>query len=183
MFKKQYHQIITTADVVDGVLILSMPEAVSPAVWQYDVSSSKDMTFQIEENGPDAFSFVALGVDADKKEIAVFADKETALAALMATSNALRGAHGKIKPVSEAVSANKAPFAAPLSPREDVPRGHMFAVTGGLLILAILVYITLSGGPQRIEMQDSNVTTPSGAQSNAAAVGEPVSADAFLMQR
>ena len=41
-------ELITTADIVDGILILSMPNAITPSVWQYDIASAKETTFQIE---------------------------------------------------------------------------------------------------------------------------------------
>lgn len=80
------------ASVVDGKLILSFPEAITPIVWQMDLNDAKSSSFEVTNDG-DHFALVTKKQGAQKKEsIAPFSTKEQAVAALMATSSALKTA-------------------------------------------------------------------------------------------
>lgn len=86
-----------SASVVDGKLILSLPDALKPVLWQMDLVPARASALEIDDAGEGRFALLLKAPKAETTTIAVFADREAALSALMAASAALERAHGQIR--------------------------------------------------------------------------------------
>lgn len=76
------------AEVVDGSLIVSLPAAEKPCVWKMDMARVHSAALEIrEENG--VFILGVKGAKGDVTDIAPFAKKKTADAALVAITRAM----------------------------------------------------------------------------------------------
>ncbi|MFN3700455.1 MAG: hypothetical protein ACK4VI_02920 [Alphaproteobacteria bacterium] len=189
------------AVVVDGKLILSFPEAITPIVWQIDLQDAKSSSFEVVED-KDSFALTTKKQGAQKKDvIAPFAQKQDAVNALMATSYALQGAHGKISGLSVAGSDNSASNAAKHAPAQSFPHGYAPLIIekskGGfgkwlvVIIALILIIVMFSmmnamrpGAPGSVD-NAAGFGNRAGAGGTPASEssGVPVSADDFLRSR
>ena len=93
-------KLVSTAKVVDGILILSLPDAMSPVVWQMELGQSKSSALEVR-NSADGFFVLALKTPRqDILEIAIYQQKEQAIKALLATSQAMEKAQGQLKNIA-----------------------------------------------------------------------------------
>lgn len=194
--KKDTH---TPAIVVDGKLILSFPNALTPIVWQMDLVDAKSSSFEVVSEG-DSFHLATKKQGGQKKDvIAPFATKEDAVSALMATSQALASAHGQIRQNIGAESGY-ALSGAPAMTHAVLPPVYGASQApqkrGGFIkfIIAILVILVLLGlfsamlsmrprAPSSVDnaasLSRSNAQSQTSANP-ASSAGVPVSADDFL---
>lgn len=199
MNAQKKRQLNENANVIDGKLILSFPMAVTPVVWQFDLSDAKSASFEVQEEGK-AFALTIRTAGATKKEtVAVFGSKDEAVAALMATSSALTHSYGQpaysaAAPVAmHAAPANAPAATAPMyaMPYPSAPQkkgvGKWIVVALCLCIIGFLFFALA-------KMQPSIATTAGtggkAAQAQGAATsgaadtsGVAVSADDFLRSR
>lgn len=179
----------TQAKVVDGKLILSCPNALTPVVWQMDLAGASNSAFEVKiDEAANQAVLTTRKQGAQKVEtIAPFAKKEDAVQALMATSRALENAHGHIG----AYSAEHAPTggAQPQIVHTHVPakKGSWGKIAVG--ILGIIIIFVLFGMIQSMKNYTPSTSTAgrttasSGTSSGAASeAGVPMSADDFLRQ-
>lgn len=190
MFACKKNEIQTNAHVVDGKLILSFPEALTPIVWQIDLTDAKSSSFEVtEEDGQ--FKLVTKKQGAQKKEtIAPFADKDTAVKALMATSHALANAHGQIHSGASVANTNAAmqpaqmAYAAPMPAQSKGGAGKwIFAVASIVLIVTMFSMINAMQPRSPSSMGAGGSETSAAGQSAASKSGVAVSADEFLRTR
>lgn len=187
MFANKRNEIQTNAHVVDGKLILSFPEAITPIVWQIDLSDAKSSSFEVVEEGG-RFSLVTKKSGAQKKEtIAPFADRDTAVKALMATSYALSNAHGQIQGSGVIANTNMAAHPAPMTyaaPPAQAKGGAgkwIFAIASVVLIIGLFSMLNTMQPRSPSSMGGaSNTASGQGAEPQS---GVPVSADDFLRTR
>lgn len=191
-----------SASVVDGKLILSFPEALTPIVWQMDLADAKASAFEIlEEEGKFVLSSRKPG--AQKKDvIASFSSRTDAVEGLMATSRALESAHGLIRMDAPAANIN-----APVSmmpppvthttavyhaPPKAKGSGGRWIISAVCIVVIIGIFASMNSMRMRTPSSVSNAggLTASSAAASAAqsghaadAAGVPVSADEFLMRR
>lgn len=190
MFSKNKHQPAqfstgASAVVVDGKLILTMPDAMTPTVWQMDLEQAKSSALEIvEDKKRKAFVLVLRNIKGESIEVAPYEEKDVAVCALMMTSQALQGAQGRIKP--QAVSS--LPLQAQYFPQNMSPRaeeksnkfGAFLAVT--LIILLLLIWVM--SVPREADFAAGTESTGSGvAQPGQVQGGVPMSADDFLSQQ
>ncbi|MAH04248.1 MAG: hypothetical protein CL561_01665 [Alphaproteobacteria bacterium] len=182
------------ASVVDGKLILSFPEALTPIVWQMDLNDAKSSAFEVVEDGKN-FALITKKQGAQKKEsIAPFSTRNEAVAALMATSSALKNGHGHIQPYSAQSAiqpAGQPVYHMPSSSETNKSNiGKWFIAILCLIIIGALITIMSSMQPRIPTSVDnagtrtpiSNPATP-GTANPASSAGVPVSADDFLRSR
>ncbi len=166
---------ISTAKVVDGVLILSLPDAVSPIVWQMELGQSKSSALEIRTTDNGQFILALKTPRQDVLEIATYANRDAAVKALLVTSQALEKAQGQLKSAPVGYS-NHYQVPAVSSPQSHggflavlkKTASFIGMVLGGLIVIGLILFIAgkiFSGAP----------TTPS---SNAPSA--PISADEFL---
>lgn len=165
--------------IVDGKLILSLPEAQTPVVWQMDLEKAQSASFTVIENKKDKnFALVFKAADGSTDDIAPFDEKQTAVDILMATSSALQNAHGKIKPAAN----NNAPAA---NGKNSDKLGAILAIA--LVFVLIAIWSFSAAGPGRIGqggVNPASSTASIGTSSDPRqSSGVAVSADEFLSNR
>ncbi|MFP4098646.1 MAG: hypothetical protein ACLFP8_08460 [Alphaproteobacteria bacterium] len=175
----------SSVKIVDGKLILSLPDAKEPVVWQMDLDEAKSAAFTVKENAKtNTFSLVLKGQNGSSEEIAPFDDKKSATDILMKTSEALQNAHGKIRPQSEGYTGHSSFASKPEGEKGD-KLGAILAMI--LAVLLILVWIVASSASHRVAGNNSlNNTSAQSAANNTnprSSSGVPVSADDFLSNR
>jgi hypothetical protein len=80
---------VSSAKVVDGALILSLPDAISPVVWRMDLTSVKSSALEVRDQKDGTFMLTLKTPRDDVTNIAPFTEKAIAVRALMAVSYAL----------------------------------------------------------------------------------------------
>lgn len=173
--KKDKHR--ASARVVDGKLILSFPNAVTPVLWQMDLSEAKASALVVNPaaNGEGASLALKTG-RGESLSIAEFSGKEEALEGLMTISSALENAYGQIR-VGQA--ANE--FDKPVISYHDKRRGgwKFAAIIAGLIVAGVLIvsWGSLMPRPPQNINQAAYAPPPASAKDSA---GVPVSADDYL---
>ena len=175
----------TQANVVDGKLILTCPAAVTPVVWQMDVTVTESSALEVTA-GENGMALLVLKAGKGKaKEIATFDHKDKAVAALMAASKALQNAHGQMgAPLADNTAVGDAGLQAPVRTQTISQTGgwfkKIFTILAVLAILffaysVIMVLSGLSGG--------SGAPSRTVTESQQPSSGVPMSADDFLRGR
>lgn len=165
----------SSAKVIDGVLILSLPDAVTPVVWQMELGQSKSSALEIRNTGVDQFLLVLKTPRADALDIATYANRDQAIKALLVVSQAMEKAQGQLKAAAAAHSypvpmiSNHGHGIIPFMKKILRIAAILF---GAVILCAVLLFVIgklFLGSP----------SSPSTASlSNA-----PVSADEFLESR
>ncbi len=181
-------KLISTAKVIDGTLILTLPDAVRPVVWQMQLGQTKSSALEVREEADGNFMLMLKTPRADVIEIAPFSSREKAVKALLAVSRALEKAQGQLSSYS-GNAAYPVPALIPCSRFGWL--GRLFR--GALMILlAFIMLVFLIAGtiwvvsPARDEMDmpsesaETMPTLPEQPASIDQTVGKPVSADDFL---
>lgn len=139
----------SNAKVIDGVLILSLPDAISPVVWQMELGQSKSSALEIRNSDDGKFILTLKTPRQDVLDIASYANKDVAIKALMATSQALEKAQGQLK---VRVTNNHSPN-YPVPAIQDYKSESGFltgikkilkflaALIGSLIILAFVIFL------------------------------------------
>ena len=167
------------ATVVDGKLILSLPGALSPVVWQMDLAQAKASALEVlhdEQTGQ--YGLHLKTAKGEKIEVAAFAGRAEAVEGLMAAADALASAHGQIRaaPDSGDIAATK-PY-QPVRPRPKNARGKWIAAALALVILFVLFTVWSSVMPHRVNTGPvADAGAAAGAQNSS---GVPIAADDFL---
>ena len=176
----------STAAVVDGKLMLSLPDAYTPVVWQMDLQEASSSALEVKKDeGSDRFVLCLKKEGGDVTEIASYEERENAVKALLAISGSLQNAHGKIRTVQNISSA----------PAQAMPIGQMPVMNGANqnesggkagAILAVLMVVILVVAVVSLGRTDENGVTSSTSQETSrpsSSTGLPMSADDFLSSR
>ncbi len=166
--KKSYK---SSADVVDGKLILSFPNATSPVVWQMDLQGHKASALEVKAQDDTAVLLLKTA-KGETIEIAAFATHEDAVDGLMKASNAMKNASGQIH-----VAINQNEGNVYSTSRKAKSWGKLILKGLGILValyIAALVLGVLFGGGS-----SSSPRSVSGQSMD----GVPMSADEFLQQQ
>jgi hypothetical protein len=173
----------SSARVVDGTLILSLPDAVTPVVWRMDMGHAKASAIEVRQNKDETFSLVLKTPRGDVNEIAPFATKAGAVRALMEISRAMESAHGQIRPSMALVPAGDQ-AAMPAPPPRATGGGKLVTGIIGAILLIGVVMMLLSAGSGPGGGSYTGAEIPAAADPEAAnRPGVPVSADDFLRGR
>ncbi len=165
-----------SAKVVDGKLILSLPGAQTPVVWQMDLDQAKSSALEVLDKG-EASTLSLKTLSGKITEIASFAARDQAVNALMDASKALENAHGQIRSGEIAAAGT---YTAPKKKNAFKKWG-----IGILVLLALWLSFPLLLGaiqPQLLNAPSTAITSSAAPANNDArqSQGVPVSADDFL---
>ena len=80
----------SSAKVTSGMLVLSLPDAVTPVVWRMDLSVAKSSAIEVRETEDQKYELVLKTPKADAHKIATYEFKVKATQALMAITKAMR---------------------------------------------------------------------------------------------
>lgn len=177
---------LAAAKVVDGVLIISLPDAEYPVVWQMELGQSKSSALEVRPQADSGFALVLKTPHQDVQNIASYATRDLAVQALLTVSRALERAQGQLKagyagPANHPlpVATNYDRYAAPFWAKAVRFILKCFFWLAGFVILFLLVGILTShllngkGGGGVASLSPSSVQ-----QQNV-----PVAADDFLEGR
>lgn len=169
-----------SASVVDGKLILSFPHALTPVVWQMDITQAKSSALEVLKAEKDEIYTLTLKTQkGEKVEIASFDSREQAINGLMAASKALEAGHGNMQ-----IAANEDQnITIARASQKKGSKGKW--ITGIVAAIALFLLFGLWGatapsGPQSIRTAAGTNPQQSSAPSAAQSAGVPVSADDFL---
>jgi hypothetical protein len=179
----------SSAVVVDGKLVLTLPDAMTPVVWQMDLDQAKSAALEVQEDKKKkAFCLMLKDTKGESVEIAPFEEKTQAVRALMMTSQALQDGQGKIRP--QAVM--QMPYqgfnpemmaAAGIAHKKDSSNkiGGFLAIA--LIIILMLVWVLSIPRQGDLPTMGGQSTSASGVSGGSSEAGIPVSADDFLSQQ
>ena len=199
---------VPKAKVVDGVLILSLPDADSPVVWRMELGKTKASAIEVRaenDNGETVHALIVKTPQSDVYKIGTYTDKTNATRALLALTEAMNNAQGQLRPALPAVISSG--DGRNMSQKRGI-LGWIFQTLKWLFALVCLLsflYLASIIGPVVLkgigQNLQQNVTTsqteteaqnkPQSAQKAPAASaptpkiksGAPVSADDFLNSR
>lgn len=171
-------QPMSSARVVDGILILSLPDAVHPVVWQMELGQSKASALEVRDVGEDLFSLVLKTPRQDVIEVAQFREKSHALHVLVELSKAMEKAKGQIR-APQAANENNHHLPAVI-PGSSVAQASAGLLKFFLRSVAVIVAfcLVIFGGLYGLNVLSSQTSLPTVPQ--AATSGVPQSADDFL---
>ncbi|PZO87667.1 MAG: hypothetical protein DI626_03480 [Micavibrio aeruginosavorus] len=174
-----------TAKVVDGNLIISLPDAVNPVVWRMELGSVKASALEVRKGAAEGQSLLVLKTPkGETHEIAPYDSREKALAALMEVSNALQSAEGRMAPSSSPSQFtpvnNNQPARAQHQDKAN-PVKWLIALGAVLAVIVLFAFLGTLGAPEMSSgVSDSaTVTGPAGNNSSGES-GVPQSADEML---
>lgn len=184
----------SSAKVVDGTLILSLPDAVTPTVWRLDLGQVKASAIEVRTQNDGLFILTLKTPKGDIHDIAPFDSRAKAVSALMAVSSAMENAQGQIKPMI--FSANDRPdgqgqrYPVPALYRQSTSGSSAGKIAAALVVLVIIGFaatMILGNGPRQYALtaaSENAALQGAGGSGNAAnATGIPMSADDFLRSR
>jgi hypothetical protein len=171
-----------SAKVVDGTLILSLPDAISPIVWRMDLGHVKSSALEIRDTKEGTHVLTLKTPKNDVHDIAPFATKGQALRALMAVARAMETAQGQIRPGANAAND---PAVALVPYRAQKQGGKWgWAMVVAARIVAVVIMIAMKQPAQDAfpvaASQAENAAPAAGGNETA---GQPQSADTFLRNR
>lgn len=188
-FKNKKEESTASANVVDGKLILSFPDAVSPVLWQMELAEAKASALEVaagKEEGQHAL--ILKTAKGEKIDIATFTSRADAVAGLMAAANALENAQGQIR--SGASTLESAPTngaAKQPKPKKNLTQAEKKQkqkrwLTGILALVVLFICFSLwaSVVPRVVSTSAPNTGVVTGVTSPQNSSGVPVSADDFL---
>lgn len=174
-----------SARVVDGKLILSLPEAKNPIVWQMDLTQAKASALEVRtDEKNEIFTLTLKTPKGETVEIAPFEKRAQAVSGLMAASRALESAQGKIRPME--ITTNEDGTVSLPPARQGTNGGKWIGAILVVLLIFVLINVWGSLSPNRVGTAGSTVssaTAPGGAAMDGDMNGVPMSADAFLQKQ
>lgn len=166
-----------TAKVVDGALILSLPDAISPVVWRWNLGEAKASALEVREVGKDGnYKLVLKTPRGDVQDVAPFENKAKAMSALLAVSHAMENPHGS--------ASNDSGTVHTITPgRTDLKKSDGMKLLGGIGAVALIIVLFTwlgSVAPKRMDSNPATLNTTATPTGTSDQSGVPMSADDFL---
>ena len=179
-FKKKKQETDASARVVDGKLVLSLPDAVSPIVWQMDLTTVKASALEITHNEEkNTHTLTLKTIKGENAEVATFKTRAHALEGLMCASNALEGAQGQIRQAEEQGASHSANTHG--TQKKGAKRTVLKVI---LALLALYIVFTIWSFTLPISQTSGNsVSNTASSTSAQSSSGVPVDANDFLSGR
>lgn len=173
-----------SAKVVDGTLILSLPDAISPVVWRMELGHAKSSAIEVREQDNGTFMLTLKTPKGDINDIAPYDTRAKAVTALVAISRAMEHAHGEIHPANAPGVAAEAPVRRA---KGESRTGSVLTGLAGLGLVVVLIMVLMRMNPMPAGIDPA--AGPADASASASGfmsstpAGEPVSADEFLRRQ
>lgn len=174
-----------SAKVVDGTLILSLPDALAPVVWRMELGHVRASAIEVRAQDDNVFMLTLKTPRGDVNDIAPYDSRAKAVSALIAVSRAMEHAHGQIPLAAPAHIANEgAAVASKAAPAPEKRGGQIVIAALGLVLVVGLLTVLMRMNPPMPGMDPSFDPALAGqAGAGPAQTGEAIAADAFLMNR
>lgn len=171
----------SSACVVDGTLILTLPDAITPVVWRMDLGHAKASALEVRNNDDKTFTLTLKTPRGDVNDIANFSVRAQAVRALMAVSHAMERAHGQTIQSGQAVVAND----APQTPAAGKGKGKILNSIIAIILLIGLIVLFVNMGPRPVPIAGDGSASgaPPVSFGGEEQPGVPMSADDFLRSR
>lgn len=186
MAKKQNQPLVSSASVVDGKLILSLPDAYTPVVWQMDLEHARSSALEVREDSKSSRFIMCLKTQNNETtDIASYEDRSSAVQALMATSRALENAHGSIRPQTLNPASHNTSSTATYSNNafSAADNQNKSGKTGAFLAAAMLAILVIAWTFSLSRPIDSAYKSRSSSSEVSGESGVPMAADDFLSKR
>lgn len=186
LWKKTNDGFESSAKVVDGNLIISLPDALNPVVWRMELGSVKASALEVRPHATDGTFVLSLKTPkGDVHDVAPFDSRERAVQALMRISNAMQGASGNmVAPsfVTPGVStAQDLPSRPALSGTGPAAYKWLIALAGVVIVIFLFAQLGNVGPRTTMPLEtagDQPATSVTGAPATES--GVPQSADDAL---
>ncbi len=165
-----------SAKIVGEKIVLSLPNATTPVVWQMDLNAAQSASFTVQEDKKKkTFNLVLKKDDGAIEDIAPFDTKDTAVAVLMDTADALQNANNNIPEIAVGAAMQS-------SANSDKKNDRIGALLAFALVIVLfgIWLISASNNPPLQEIAQGSETSIAAGTSES---GVAVSADDFLNQR
>lgn len=177
-FKKQ-GQYESTAKVVDGNLILTLPDAINPIIWRMELGNVKSSALEVRA-GEGHFLLALKTPKGDVHDIAPFESRERALYALMQVSDALGKAEGKMSPPSAMPAQPAQNVYAPQTGASSSGTGYKWLAALAAVVVLIFLFSFVSGLSPEPEVLGTATDSSMSSPANQGESGVPLSADDVL---
>ncbi len=162
----------SSAKVVDGSLIISLPDAVTPVVWRMELANVKASALEVKEH-EQGFMLALKTPRGESHDIAPFETKEAAVHALMKVSHALQNASGNMF-AAAIVQDNVSPRSVAVAQKKGSGWKWVAGLGGLVLVMVLFSYLASLSGPA------APTATTNPASSGEELSGVPQSADDLL---
>jgi hypothetical protein len=174
-WKKPRSPFESSAKVVDGHLILSLPDALNPVVWRMELGSVKSSAVEVRAND-NRFLLTLKTPKGDIHDIAPYDSRDKAVTALLKVSEALEGAEGKIANKSESLALPSEKIM--VKEVSSSQSGYKWLIALAVVIGLIFLFSYLSSLTPGTVSLDSPQSTPNAPAEPES--GVPQSADDYL---
>lgn len=180
---KAHDDNVATAKVVDGALILTLPDAVSPTVWRWDLGQVKASALEVCETEKGLYRLLLKTPRGESHDVALFEERDVAVRALMAVSHAMEKAQGQARfGQRDAADDKHRDDVFSFSQKAATSKGEgakWLVAVGGVLILIILFFFLAQMEPQHMASPGPDGFRPS-SDAGSGDAGVPLSADEYL---
>ncbi|HEU4838604.1 MAG TPA: hypothetical protein VFS88_04245 [Micavibrio sp.] len=186
LWNKNDDRFESSAKVVDGTLIISLPDALNPIVWRMELGSVKASALEVRPSNEATFMLSLKTPKGEVHDVAPFDSRERAVKALMRVSSALQNASGKMTIAPSLVTvpgvstAQDVPSGPALSDTNSSPLKWLIAL--GCVVVVIFLFSKMSNLAQEYAVSKQTdgqpATSITGAPSGES--GVPQSANDVL---
>ncbi len=168
-----------SARVIDGTLIISLPQAITPVVWRMELGHVRASALEVRKQEGNTYMLILKTPKGDVSDIALFDNRGRAVQALMAVSRAMEQAQGQMRTVAaNSPGVTNLPALRPETPPAGKRGRFASGIIGTVLLIGLVAIILNMGAPR--ESLGPDGTTQKAAEP---VTGVPLSADDFLSNR
>ena len=186
---RRHKQYQPSASVVDGTLILTLPDARTPTVWRMGLETVSAASFQVVQAAQgDGYTLVMTSPDDQEYSIAGFDSRDEAVDALLAAAEAMKHA-GYEEQAASPVSRDRIPDISEVGVQQDTQlsrsgRGRGLLTMAGVVLIVILLYMIANTGPQRFATQERAAGSSAGSSTKVGGAQQrSMSAEQFFQQQ
>lgn len=179
--KKQNQNNAVTATVADDHLVLSLPNAVEPIIWRKSLEKIGSAIFEVKKAaGKEIFNLTLKKTKTSSEVIASFNDKEEAVVALNAASNAFhgRGAQNIAHSSTITPATVSAQSQVQQNPNNNAQKWILAAIAAAIVIGLYIYMMNIMPVPNVIGENQTGASNQGPVTPDS--TGVPVSADDFL---
>ncbi|PZQ46638.1 MAG: hypothetical protein DI551_04835 [Micavibrio aeruginosavorus] len=132
----------SSAKVVDGNLILSLPDAINPVVWRMELGSVKASALEVRPHTDGTFLLSLKTPKGEVHDIAPFTTRESAITALMRVSAAMQGAQGRMSPFTSPATAPQTHAQPASSDRKGGGLKWIGALAAVIIVIVLFAYLS-----------------------------------------
>lgn len=188
MFKNLFQSENPKATVREGMLVLSLTNAMSPVVWRLDMRKVTASALEVRQTKDGLYDLVLKTQKSDVNHIASFEEKPDALKALKVVMQAIESApNNDLHAPNVNITTNEHKDPSP-NGMPDIPqtissknRPVMAGAIGAGVVVLLLIFFGWIGGSLQSGQTSASLMASQG--SAAETTGKPVSADDFLKAR